>query len=74
VITAGLIHYAASMAGRCEVALPVPLRTTFTDGVPDALDELVAVGARVVVPFRNRAMVGVVVKVYPLGATGLKAA
>ncbi len=55
------------MAGRCEVALPVPLRTTFTYGVPDALDELVVVGARVVVPFRNRAVIGVVVKVYRPG-------
>jgi primosomal protein N' (replication factor Y) len=52
------------MAGRCEVALAVPLRMTFTYGVPDALDELVVPGARVVVPFRNRAMIGVVLKVY----------
>ena len=50
------------MAGICEVALPVPLRTTFTYAVPDALDELVVPGARVVVPFRNRAMVGVVLE------------
>ncbi len=50
------------MAGLCEVALPVPLRTTFTYRVPDALDELVVPGARVVVPFRNRAMIGVVLK------------
>ncbi len=48
------------MSGYCEVALTVPLRTTFTYAVPDALDELVVPGARVVVPFRNRAMVGVV--------------
>jgi primosomal protein N' (replication factor Y) (superfamily II helicase) len=50
------------MAGYCEVALPVPLRTTFTYGVPDALDDLVVPGARVVVPFRNRAIVGVVLE------------
>jgi primosomal protein N' (replication factor Y) len=50
------------MAGSCEVALPVPLRTTFTYSVPDALDELVVSGARVVVPFRNRSMVGVVLE------------
>ncbi len=49
------------MAGYCEVALPVPLRTTFTYGVPDALDETVTPGSRVLVPFRNRAMLGVVV-------------
>ena len=50
------------MAGHCEVALPVPLRTTFTYGVPEALDDLVVPGARVVVPFRNRAIVGVVLE------------
>ncbi len=50
------------MAGYCEVALPIPLRTTFTYGVPDALDDLVVPGARVVVPFRSRAMVGVVLE------------
>ena len=51
------------MSGFCEVALPVPLRTTFTYRVPDALDELVVPGARVLVPFRNRAMIGVVLSV-----------
>ena len=50
------------MSGYCEVALPVPLRKTFTYAVPDAIDELVVPGARVVVPFRNRAMVGVVLE------------
>ena len=33
------------MAGYCEVALPVPLRRTFTYGIPDALDDLVVPGA-----------------------------
>jgi len=56
------------MAGLCEVALPVPLRKTFTYRVPDALDELVVLGARVVVPFRNRAMIGVVLRVCERGA------
>ncbi len=47
------------MSQFCEVALPVPLRTTFTYA---AREELAAAsGMRVVVPFRNRAMVGVVV-------------
>ncbi|HEY1865733.1 MAG TPA: primosomal protein N', partial [Candidatus Acidoferrales bacterium] len=50
------------MAGYCEVALPVPLRTTFTYAVPDALEELIVPGARVSVPFRNRAIVGVVLE------------
>src|SRR5690348_919354 len=48
------------MVRTCEVALPLPLRTTFTYRVPDALDYAVLPGARVVVPFRNRAMLGVV--------------
>ena len=56
--------------GYCEVALPVPLRTTFTYRVPDALDELVVPGARVVVPFRNRAMIGVVLEARPRAPAG----
>jgi primosomal protein N' (replication factor Y) (superfamily II helicase) len=56
-----------------EVALPVPLRSTFTyalpasvNGAAHAADSLAAsladslIGRRVVVPFRHRAMVGVV--------------
>jgi primosomal protein N' (replication factor Y) len=46
----------------CEVALGVPLRHTFTYAIPEALAEVVAPGSRVVVPFRNRAMVGVVLE------------
>jgi len=45
----------------CEVALPVPLRTTFTYVAPGSLASAAANGMRVVVPFRNRALVGVVV-------------
>ena len=48
------------MVHTCEVALPLPLRTTFTYQVPDALDDSTMTGVRVVVPFRNRAMLGVV--------------
>ena len=44
----------------CEVALAVPLRSVFTYAVPEALDGEELVGRRVLVPFRNRAMVGVV--------------
>ena len=48
----------------CEVALPVPLRTTFTYLLPQALaaplDGAALVGRRVVVPFRRRAMIGVI--------------
>jgi primosomal protein N' (replication factor Y) len=43
----------------CEVALPVPLRSTFSYAVPSALNGETLVGRRVVVPFRNRPMIGV---------------
>jgi len=46
----------------CEVALTVPLRTTFTYAVPHALVGVVEPGSRVAVPFRNRMMVGVVLE------------
>jgi primosomal protein N' (replication factor Y) (superfamily II helicase) len=53
------------MAARyCEVALPVPLRSTFTYAVPKWFDGKLEgqplVGRRVVVPFRRRAMIGIV--------------
>jgi primosomal protein N' (replication factor Y) len=41
----------------CDVALPVPLRRLFTYRVPEGLT--VEAGSRVVVPFRNRVLVGV---------------
>ena len=43
----------------CEVALPVPLRSTFTYAVPASFDGEQLVGRRVVVPFGRRAMIGV---------------
>ena len=43
----------------CEVALPVPLHSTFTYAVPASLDSQSLVGRRVVVPFGKRAMIGV---------------
>lgn len=43
-----------------EVALPVPLRRTFTYTVPPELEPAPAPGSRVLVPFRNRTMVGLV--------------
>jgi primosomal protein N' (replication factor Y) (superfamily II helicase) len=46
----------------CNVALPVPLRTTFTYAVPEAMRALVQPGTRVLVPFRKKAMVGLVVE------------
>jgi primosomal protein N' (replication factor Y) (superfamily II helicase) len=47
----------------CSVALPVPLRTTFTYAVPESLRAEVQPGRRVLVPFRKKAMVGVVVEI-----------
>jgi primosomal protein N' (replication factor Y) len=46
----------------CNVALPVPLRTTFTYAVPEDLRGQLQPGSRVLVPFRAKAMVGVVVE------------
>ncbi|HEY2352076.1 MAG TPA: primosomal protein N' [Candidatus Acidoferrum sp.] len=45
----------------CNVALAVPLRTTFTYTVPEPLRDAVRPGSRVLVPFRKKSMVGVVV-------------
>ncbi|MGH9795281.1 MAG: hypothetical protein ACRD5G_10945 [Candidatus Acidiferrales bacterium] len=50
------------MAKYCEVAVAVPLRRTFTYAIPAAMNGRVEVGSRVIVPFRRRAMVGVVVE------------
>ncbi|MGD0740185.1 MAG: primosomal protein N' [Terracidiphilus sp.] len=46
------------MPSYCEVALPVPLDHTFTYGV--RLGQLPLRGARVIVPFRNEKLIGVV--------------
>jgi primosomal protein N' (replication factor Y) len=46
----------------CEVALTVPLRTTFTYEVPESLIGVIEPGSRVAVPFRNKVMVGVVLE------------
>src|SRR6202045_622530 len=45
----------------CNVALAVPLRTTFTYEVPEQLRAAVQPGTRVLVPFRQKSLVGVVV-------------
>ncbi len=45
----------------CNVALPVPLRTTFTYAVPEVLRAQVQIGCRVLVPFRKKSIVGVIV-------------
>lgn len=46
----------------CSVALPVPLRTTFTYAVPEPMRAAVELGSRVLVPFRRKSLVGVVVE------------
>jgi primosomal protein N' (replication factor Y) len=59
-----LLNYLSHMSATyCEVALPVPLRSLFTYAIPDRLAGTVCAGSRVLVPFRNRAMTGVVVEV-----------
>ncbi len=47
--------------GYCNVALPVPLRNTFTYAIPEGLRAQVQAGSRVLVPFRKKSLVGVVV-------------
>jgi primosomal protein N' (replication factor Y) len=56
----------------CNVALPVPLRTSFTYAVPDALQGTVQPGSRVLVPFRKKVMVGVVVELAEAAPQGTK--
>ncbi len=56
----------------CNVALPVPLRTTFTYAVPETLRGTVQPGSRVLVPFRKKAMVGVVVELAESAPQGTK--
>ena len=46
----------------CDVALPVPLDTAFSYQVPDGMEP--AVGGRVLVPFRQRRMSGIVVDLH----------
>lgn len=43
-----------------DVAIPVPLHTTFSYAVPEALVGSICVGARVRVPFRRKQIVGIV--------------
>jgi primosomal protein N' (replication factor Y) (superfamily II helicase) len=45
----------------CEVALPVPLRSTFAYAVPSCFDGQAILGCRLLVPFRERSMIGVAV-------------
>jgi primosomal protein N' (replication factor Y) len=44
-----------------QVALPLPLADTYTYRIPDTLADRVVAGARVVVPVRQRELIGIVV-------------
>jgi primosomal protein N' (replication factor Y) len=46
----------------CDVALPVPLDAVFTYSIPDGMQPVV--GGRVLVPFRQRRMSGIVVELH----------
>ncbi len=48
----------------CNVALAVPLRTTFTYAIPSTFRETIQPGSRVLVPFRRKSLVGAVVEVF----------
>src|SRR5271155_4040441 len=48
----------------CNVALPVPLRTTFTYAIPTPAREAIHPGSRVLVPFRRKSLVGAVTEVF----------
>ena len=56
----------------CNVALPVPLRTAFTYAVPEELRGTVQPGSRVLVPFRKKYFVGVVVDLAESAPEGTK--
>ncbi len=56
----------------CNVALPVPLRTTFTYAVPEALHAQAQSGCRVLVPFRKKSVVGVILELTESAPAGTK--
>ena len=57
-----LLHYSPMSSRYCNVALAVPLRTLFTYAIPAALGATAQPGTRVLVPFRKKSMVGVIVE------------
>ena len=46
----------------CNVALPVPLRTVFTYAIPEELRGHACPGSRVLVPFRSKSLIGIIVE------------
>lgn len=59
------------MSVYCEVALPVPLDRTFTYAVPEGLQP--RRGARVIAPFRNEKLIGVVTSLSATVPAGFEA-
>ncbi|WP_252263493.1 replication restart helicase PriA [Paracidobacterium acidisoli] len=58
-------RYSGKVPGFCDVALPVPLDRAFTYALPPALQaQAPPVGGRVLVPFRNEKLMGIVVRVH----------
>lgn len=55
-----------------EVALPLPLRQTFTYSLPAALRMEVALGSRVLVPFGKRSLTGYVVDLHETRPEGIE--
>jgi len=60
------------MNSLCNVALPVPLCSTFTYVVPEPMRGTVQLGSRVLVPFRKKSLVGVVVEFVETAPEGTK--
>jgi primosomal protein N' (replication factor Y) len=58
----GIVPAGALMPAFCDVVLPVPLDRAFTYKIKDEAEP--PVGGRVVVPFRNEKMIGVVVRLH----------
>jgi primosomal protein N' (replication factor Y) (superfamily II helicase) len=56
----------------CNVAVPVPLRSTFTYAIPQPMRGVVQPGSRVLVPFRKKSLVGVVVELVDAAPEGAK--
>jgi primosomal protein N' (replication factor Y) (superfamily II helicase) len=56
----------------CNVALPVPLRTAFTYAMPESFRAQAQPGSRVLVPFRKKSMVGVVLELTEVAPEGTK--
>ena len=60
----GLTKESAAAPRFAEVALPLPLRQTFTYSLPLALGETARTGARLLVPFGSRQLTGYVVALH----------